>query len=138
MLYSTAIMVTAIGHSIVVISANWQTRALLAAQVGETTDQNVISAPGADEALALIKIARVRPLLLVVDAGPPMSREEVELLMTALPDTRLVLVVSALRRPTFDILRPRCVAYLVRPVSIGRIAQAVVQALEAVDPETTM
>jgi len=118
-------------HPILVISANWQTRALLAAQVGEMTSHNITSAPGVNEALALIKTAGIHPVLLVVDAGQQMAHEDVERLMAALPDTPLVLSVSALRRATFDPLRERCAAYLVRPVSIGRIAQAVAQAMES-------
>jgi CheY-like chemotaxis protein len=116
---------------ILVLSANWQTRALLAAQVSEMTGREVVSAPGVDEALALVKIAGTQPTLLVVDAGQQMPRQDVERLMAALPDTPLVLSVSALRREAFDPLRERCAAYLVRPVSIGRIVRAVVQVIEA-------
>ena len=112
---------------ILVISPNWRNRALLAAQLGETTDHNVVSAPGVDEALALVKIIGIHPALLVVDASPEMSREDVERLMAALLDTPLVLCVSALRRAAFDPLRECCAAYLIRPVSIGRIAQVVAQ-----------
>jgi DNA-binding NarL/FixJ family response regulator len=131
-------------RSVLVISADWKTRALVAAQVGETTGRDVVSAPGVEEALALVRITGNDPALTVVDAGqwmPPedraasdpmwMSPEDVERLMTALPDTPLVLSVSALRRTAFDPLRTRCAAYLVRPVSIGRIAQAVAQVLGA-------
>jgi DNA-binding NarL/FixJ family response regulator len=116
---------------VLAISANWQTRALIAAQVGETTGRDVVSVPGVNEALALVRITGSDPALTVVDAGQRMPPEDVERLMTALPDTPLVLSVSALRRAAFDPLRTRCAAYLVRPVSIGRIAQAVAQVLGA-------
>nr|HID14661.1 hypothetical protein [Anaerolineae bacterium] len=122
-------MTTIPARPILVVSANWRTRALLAAQLGETSGRDVVSAPGANEALGLVKIAGVHPVLLVVDAGPQMPREDVERLMAALPDTPLVLSVSALRRAAFDPLRERCAAYLIRPVSIGRIARAVAQVL---------
>lgn len=114
---------------ILALSADWQTRALLAAQVGESTGRDVVSAPGVDEGLIMAKVAGIRPALLLVDAGQRMSPEDVERLLTAFPDTPLVLSVSALRRKAFEPLRQRCAAYLVRPVSIGRIARAVAQAL---------
>jgi DNA-binding NtrC family response regulator len=124
-------MDTVVTRPILAISATWQTRALIAAQVGETTGHDVVSAPGVNEALALVRITGSDPVLTVVDAGQQMSPEEVERLMTALPDTPLVLSVSALRRAAFDPLRDRCAAYLIRPVSIGRIAQAAAQVLSA-------
>jgi DNA-binding NarL/FixJ family response regulator len=127
-------MVIVPARPILAISANWQTRALLAAQVGEITGHDVVSAPGANEALALVKIAGIHPALLVVDAGQQMTREDVERLAAALPDTPLVLSVSALRRTAFDPLREHCAAYLVRPVSIGRIAQAVAQVIAPRQP----
>ena len=115
---------------ILALSADWQTRALLAAQIGETTGREVVPAPAVNEALALIRMAGIDPALVIVDAGQQVTREEVERLMDAVPDAPLVLSVSALRRTEFDPLRSRCAAYLVRPVSIGRIAQAAAHVLQ--------
>ena len=115
---------------ILVLSADWQTRALVAAQIGETTGREVVSAPAVSEALALIRMVGIDPALLIVDAGQQVTCAEVERLMDVLPDAPLVLSVSALRRTEFDPLRSRCAAYLVRPVSIGRIAQAAAQILQ--------
>jgi DNA-binding NarL/FixJ family response regulator len=115
---------------ILALSADWQTRALLAAQIGETTGREVVPAPAVNEALALIRMAGIDPALVIVDAGQQVTREEVERLMNAVPDAPLVLSVSALRRTEFDPLRSRCAAYLVRPVSIGRIAQAAAYVLQ--------
>jgi len=115
---------------ILVLSADWQTRALVAAQIGETTGREVVSAPAVNEALALIRMAGIDPALVIVDAGQQVTREEVERLMDAVPDAPLVLSVSALRRTEFDPLRSRCAAYLVRPVSVGQIAQAAAQMLQ--------
>ena len=116
-------------RSILVVSADWQTRALLAAQLGETSAYPVVSAPGVNEALGLVKIAGVQPALLVVDAGPEMAVKDVERLLEGAPGVPLVLCVSALRRSEFDPLRERCAAYLTRPVSVGAIAQAAAQVL---------
>ena len=126
-------MASTLSHPILVISTKWQTRALLAAQLGETCSRDAVSIPGVDEALALVKIAGVQPALLVVDAGPQISPEDVERLTTEVQDTPLVLIASAFRRAAFDPLRERCAAYLVRPLSIGEIARAVVQVLANTD-----
>jgi len=115
---------------ILALSADWQTRALLTAQIGETTGRDVVPAPAVNEALALIRMAGIDPALVIVDAGQQVTREEVEQLMDAVPDAPLVLSVSALCRTEFDPLRSRCAAYLVRPVSVGHIAQAAAQMLQ--------
>lgn len=115
---------------ILVISSEWRTRALLAAQLGETTGREVISVPGVDEALVLLRVARVAPALLVVDAGQDLSAAEVERLRAAVPDAGLVLVASALRSEHFLPLGGSGSALLVRPVTIGEIAQAAAEALE--------
>jgi DNA-binding NtrC family response regulator len=115
---------------ILVISAKWQTRALLAAQMGEMVERDVVSAASATEALGLIKLGGVDPALMVVDAGQQLSVEDVARVMEAKRGTPVVLVVSRLRRDAFDALRGRATATLVRPVSIGRIARTVMRVLE--------
>lgn len=110
-------------HPILVLSADWQTRALLAAQLGKETGRDVLSAPGVDEALALTKRFGLDPVLITVDTGEQMNHQDVERLIAARPDVLMTLIVSALRRATFDTLREHCAAYLVRPVSIGEIVQ---------------
>ena len=117
-------------HPILVLSADWQTRALLAAQISETSGREVISAPAVNEALFLLRMAGIEPALVIVDAGQQVTREEVERLMDVLPDAPLVLSVSALRRTEFDPLVSRCAAYLVRPVSVGQIAQVAARILQ--------
>ncbi len=119
-------MQNAASSPILVISPRWQTRALLVAQIGEMSDRDVISAPGIDEALRLIKLGGLDPVVLVVDAGQHMRAQDVERLVEARRDTPLVLVVSRLRQAGFRPLRARCAAMLVRPVSVGRIAETVI------------
>lgn len=109
---------------ILVISPDWRTRALLAAQLGETTGCEVLSAPAPNEGRLLLRLIGVLPALLVVDAGQELTAEEVERLLDALSTVPAVLVVSALRRTSFAPLAQRCAAVLVRPVSIGQIARA--------------
>ena len=124
-------MGTTAPHSIVIVSADWQTRALLAAQLGEMSEHTVTSAPGVNEALGLVKVVGVQPALLIVDAGPEMAARDVEQLMEGVPGAPLVLCASTLRRLEFEPLRERCAAYLTRPVSIGEIAQAAARVLQS-------
>jgi DNA-binding NtrC family response regulator len=113
-----------------VVSTRWQTRALLAAQIGETSERDVVSAAGVNEALGLIKLGGVDPVLMVVDAGQQLSVEDVERLMEAKRGMPVLLVVSRLRRDPFEALRDSTAATLVRPVSIGRVARTVRQVLD--------
>jgi DNA-binding NarL/FixJ family response regulator len=116
--------------AILLISANWQTRALLAGELGERAERDVLSTPDVNGALALIKLTGLDPAVIVVDAGRRGSPGEVERLLEAKKRVPLVLIISGLRREAFDALRGRCAVYLVRPVSIGAIARAVVRLLE--------
>jgi DNA-binding NtrC family response regulator len=115
---------------ILVVSAKWETRTLLVAQIGEMVERNVISAPAVNEALGLIKLDGIDPALIVVDTGQQISVEDVKRLMEAKRGTPVVLVVSRLRREAFQELRGSAAAILARPVSIGRIAQTVNQVLK--------
>jgi DNA-binding NarL/FixJ family response regulator len=114
---------------ILLVSPRWQTRALLAAELGERVERDVVSAADVDEALGLIKLVGVDPAVIVIDAGRRMAPEDVERLLEAKSGTDVVLVVSGLRRGAFARLRQRCAGYLMRPVSIGAIADGVVRVL---------
>ncbi|MFW6115644.1 MAG: hypothetical protein ACOC7Y_01140 [Chloroflexota bacterium] len=122
-------MKTETSAPILLVAARWQTRALLAAQIGETAGEDVVPAPDVNGALKLIKLAGVDPALLVVDADRHLAREDVERLLEGAPGVPLVLLVSGLRRETFEPLRGRCAAYLVRPVTVGAVARTVSRVL---------
>ena len=113
---------------VLVVSARWQTRALLAGELGERVARDVVSVASVNEALALVKLGGVDPAVVVVDAGQSMGPADVERLLAAKREVPLILVVSRLRRDAFDGLQERCAAYLVRPVRIGEVAEAVVGA----------
>lgn len=115
---------------IMVISPQWQTRAMLAAQLGHQADYPVVSAPDVNEALLEIARARLAPRLLIVDAGAEIPAADVTRLMAAQPAAPVVLIASALRRAEFDPLGERAAGYLIRPASIGQIARAALAALE--------
>lgn len=117
-------------HPILVISGRWQSRALLAAQIAESTQRDIVSASSVNEALGVITLGGIKPVLLVVDAGQQIGREGLARLLEAEPGVPLVAIVSRLCRDAFDTLRDRCAAYVLRPVSIGRVARTVAQVLE--------
>jgi len=117
-------------HPVLVVSSTWQTGALLAAQIGEATELEIVSVPGVNEALGLIKLHGIDPVLVVVDLGQQIEREGVERLMEAKADALFVAIASRFRRETFDSLRDRCAAWLLRPVSVGRVAGVVAKLLE--------
>lgn len=112
-----------------VVSARWQTRALLAAQLSSTCQCDAVAAPGVDEALVLVRLGVPQPGLIVVDSQE-MAPSDVGRLISALPDTPLVLIVSASHRAAFEPLRARSAVLLVRPVTVGQIAEAAAQVLE--------
>jgi DNA-binding NtrC family response regulator len=117
-------------HPFLVVSGKWQTRALLAAQIAALTERDVVSASDVSEALGLIKLGGIDPVLLVVDAGEEIGREDVERVMEAEEGVPLVVIVSRLRGESFDSLRDRCAAYLLRPITVGGVARAVRKVLE--------
>jgi hypothetical protein len=98
--------------------------------MAESTQRDVVPASSVNEALGVIKLGGIEPVLLVVDAGEQIGREGLARLLEAKPDVPLVAIVSRLRRDTFDGLRDRCAAYVLRPVSIGKVARVVAQILE--------
>jgi hypothetical protein len=116
---------------ILVVSASWRTRVLLAAQIAEVTGREVVSASGVDEALGLVKLGRLEPALLVVDTGEQIGCESAERLLDAKRETPAVAIVGRVRRHWFDGLRDRCDAYLLRPVTMGAIAETVAKMLDA-------
>jgi hypothetical protein len=123
-------MVRAPSDSILVVSATWRTRTLLVAQIAHLTDRNVLSTPGVNEALGLIRLRGIHPILIVVDAGQAIGPADVERLLGAIVDVRLVIVASRFPHRDLEGLRNRCAAYLIRPVTIGRVAQIVCRVLE--------
>lgn len=114
--------------SIMVISPDWRTRALLAAQICESCDCDTVSAPGIDEALTLLSLVPVRPVLVVIDTGQAQGEigpAEIERLRLRLPEVPFVLVTSAFQRASLASSERYCAACLTRPVSIGAIAETV-------------
>lgn len=115
---------------VLLVSPRWQTRALLAAEVGERVARHVISAVTVNDALGMIKLGGIEPVVTVVDAQRQIGPEDVERLLDAKREVPLLLVIGRLRRDAFDRICERCSVCLVRPVSIGAVAEAVVRLVQ--------
>jgi len=113
------------GGPILVVSPRWQTRALFAAELGERLGRDVVSAPDVEGALGLIKMGRVDPAAVVVDAEPGIGPADVERLLEAIQDVPVVLVVGPMRKRAFEGLRGRVAVWMVRPVTVGSVVRAV-------------
>lgn len=116
-------------EAILIVSPRWQTRAMLAAQLGEMTEHDIVSAPDVNEALKLIKVVGLKPLLLIVDVGQEIARRDVERLLDVPLNAPVILIVGVFLRSTFTPLRDRCAVFMTRPVSIGDIAQQALRRL---------
>ena len=112
------------------ISGSWHPRAFLAAQIGESVKREVISTPDVHGALKLVDLTGVVPLAMVVDTAGGVRPHDVTRLLEAKLRTALVLVVSRWQDQARDAISDRCAAYLLRPVRIGGIADAVGRVLE--------
>lgn len=118
---------------ILVISPDWRTRALLAAQLCETCNCDTVSAPGVDEALILLSIAPAQLVLVIVDTGQAQGEigpAEIERLLSRLPGIPVILITSAFQQATLAQLGTHLAAYLTRPVSIGKVAETAKGILE--------
>ncbi|MCX7683396.1 MAG: hypothetical protein N2508_15755, partial [Anaerolineae bacterium] len=103
------------------------------AQLCETCNYDTISAPGVGEALTLLHLARMRPVLVVVDTGQApgeLGPADIEHLLYQLPETPAVLITSALQRSALAPLSTHRTVFLTRPVSIGAVAEAARRLLE--------
>ncbi len=118
-------------HAVLILSPRWQTRVMLAAQLGEMTKHDVVSAPGVDTALKMIKVVGIDPVLLIVDVGQELTRQEIDRLLEVELRAPVILIVGAFLRSTFAPLHDRCAAFMTRPVSIGEIARNALRQLES-------
>ncbi len=93
-------------------------------------ERDVLPAPGVEEALRLIKLRGVDPVVVVVDGARGLAAADVERLLEAKRGVPVVLVVSALRRDAFADVAERCAVTLARPVRVEDVARAVVGEVE--------
>lgn len=111
---------------VLLVAAEWRTRALLLAEL-EEEGYDVVALPGIRWALAALAGERLTPALVVLDVtGDPEARPgRVRHLLRMVGNAPVVLLVGAYDAPTFIPLRDQVAAWLVRPLRLARVVEAV-------------
>lgn len=113
-------------RDLLLIAADWQSRALTLAELQEA-GYEVMAVPGVEYALRALRRGLVAPPLIVLDVhdDPAATPERVARLMELASGVPLVLIVGVYDRAMWEPLKPRVVAWIERPVTIGRIVDTV-------------
>lgn len=114
---------------LVLLVSDWQTRTLALAELQER-GYDVMALPGLRWGVKAIVQQRVEPALIVVDTkdDSEATPDRVRRLRDMAPRAPLVLIVSAYDRKQFEPLRDIVAAFLVRPLTVAEIIDAVVRA----------
>lgn len=120
---------------LLLLSADWQTRALTLAELKEH-GYEVLALPGFTWGMKAILRNLVEPPLVIVDTkdDPDVTPDRVRQLKRLLPGVPLVLVVGTFDRARFEPLRDEVDAFLVRPLTVGQVVQAVMRHLQPPKP----
>ena len=115
---------------LLLLAADWQTRALTLAELKERGHQ-VLALPGLRWGLKALLQDRVDPPLVFVDVKDDdfVSPEEIRHLRELLPDAAVVLLTGVFERESYAPLESVVDRVLVRPISIGEIVQAIEEEL---------
>jgi hypothetical protein len=112
------------------VAADWQSRALLLAELQEA-GWDVKAQPGLRRALRALLGGRVRPRLILLDVreDPDATPGYVEPIAELAPGTPLLLLVGVYDMADWPCLSERGVEVLYRPLSVGEVVEAVRQRL---------
>lgn len=113
-------------QQVLLVAAEWRARALLLAELQEA-GYEVVALPGLRLVVSALATHRAQPLAAALDVtgDPHASPEGVEQVLELLGDTPVVLLVGAYQAATYAPLEPRVARWLVRPVRVERIVEAV-------------
>jgi DNA-binding NtrC family response regulator len=116
---------------ILLAAADWQSRALLLAELQEA-GWGVVALPGLRHALRAMIGERVRPRVILLDVhgdrdATPGYAEQIAGLVPGIP---LLLMVGVYDMPDWQPLRERGVEMLARPLSVAEVVEAVRPRLE--------
>ena len=111
---------------LLLLSADWQTRATVLVTLKEL-GYEVMALPRFKWGLKALLQGRVDPPLVLVDSkdDPDMSPEQVRYLRELLPDVPIILLTTAFQRPAYEAVRDQVDAFLVRPVTVRMVVEAV-------------
>ncbi len=122
-------------HDLLLVAADWQSRALILAELQELGYQ-VMAVPGVTYAVKAVLRGLVDPPLLLIDVhhDPAATPEQVQGLLALLPHRPVILMVGIFDRDRWEPLRGQVTRYFQRPVRIGDVIAAV---QELISPEGT-
>jgi len=111
---------------VLLVAADWQSRALLLAELQEEGCE-VIALPGLRYALPALLAGRVHPRLILFDVqgDEDATPAHAEQLRELAPDTSLVLLVGAHDLAVWLPLQDQVKGFMQRPVTVGDVAKAV-------------
>lgn len=114
---------------VLLLVSDWQTRTLALAELQER-GCDVMALPGLRWGVKAIVQQRVEPALIVVDTkdDSEATPDRVRRLRDMAPRASLVLIVSTYDRQQFEPLRNIVAAFLVRPLTVGELVEAIVRA----------
>ena len=120
---------------LLLLSADWQTRATVLVTLKEL-GYEVMALPRFKWGLKALLQGRVEPPLVLVDSkdDPDISPEQVRYLRELLPDIPIILLTTAFHRPAYEAVRDQVDAFLVRPVTVGMVVEAVQKLLPPSNP----
>ena len=118
-------------RDVLLIAADLGERRLLYGELLEA-GYDVLPVPGIAVALGRLLQHSVEPRLVLLDAheGPEGTPQAVRYLLTLVPGMPLVLVIGSINRAQWEPIADQ-VALLVRPITIGKIIEAVQRILPA-------
>lgn len=111
---------------ILLLSRDWQTRALVLAELKER-GYDVLALPGLTWGIKAIVQGRVEPPLIIVDSrdDPDVTPEKVRALQRMVPNAPVVVLATVFDRAALDPLRREVAAFLVRPFTVGDVVATV-------------
>lgn len=111
---------------VLLIAADWQSRALLLAELQEA-GYSVTAAPGLRHAYRALMGRRVRPEVIVLDVSGDEEATPgyVEQLLELAPGSPMILLAGALDLAAWQPLRDRVAGFLRRPLRVGDVVEAV-------------
>ncbi|RME12649.1 MAG: response regulator [Ardenticatenia bacterium] len=111
---------------LLLLSRDWQTRALVLAELKER-GYEVLALPGLTWGVKALVQGRVEPPLIIVDSrdDPDVTPETVRALHRMAPRAPIILLTTVFDRATLEPIRPEVAAFLVRPFTVGEVVEAV-------------
>lgn len=116
------------GRRLLLLISDWQTRTLTLGELQER-GYDVMALPGLRWGVKAIVQQRIDPLLIVVDTkgDSEATPDRVRRLRDMASRAPLVLIVGAYDRQAFEPLRASVAAFLVRPLTVGELVEAIVR-----------